>query len=343
MSNIITNPNNRLLRLAHSSYRLPASMRKSLEPILNKVYPLVMLFLTVVFVTLAQLGGGAIAGGIIVGLSIRAGAPPPSLEGSLEEVLARIGPLIWPNTALEFTIFLIGLFGPIFIILAIWLRLFEKRALWTIGLENRQVIWYYGRGLLVGLLMFTACVGILAAFGLVDFEADTSRPQGMLALGGVSLIFLGWMVQGAAEEALTRGWLLSVISIRYGLFWGVLLSSSLFAILHLFNPSVSLIAMLNLFLFGLFAALYALYEEGLWGVFSIHAVWNWAQGNIFGFEVSGNPQAGGALIDLMEVGPDYLTGGPFGPEGGLAVTAVLGVSCVVVWVLGMQKSNTTHG
>ena len=110
-------------------------------------------------------------------------------------------------------------------------------------------------------------------------------------------------------------------------------------IFHALNPNLSLIALLNLFLFGLFAALYTLYEGGLWGVFSIHAVWNWAQGNIFGFEVSGQLAPGGTMFNLMETGPDVITGGPFGPEGGLAVTIVLLVGCGVVWWLAQHQAQ----
>jgi hypothetical protein len=127
-----------------------------------------------------------------------------------------------------------------------------------------------------------------------------------------------------------------VIGARYRPIWGILSSSLVFAVLHSLNPNLNPIAILNLFLFGLFTALYALYEGGLWGVFSLHTVWNWAQGNLFGFEVSGLARPVGTLFDLMEVGPDAITGGPFGPEGGLAVTVVLVVGCGVVWWLGRK-------
>jgi membrane protease YdiL (CAAX protease family) len=238
-----------------------------------------------------------------------------------------------PDTALEQAILLICVFGPIFILLWLWLALVEKRPLWTIGLERAGAGWKYLRGLAVGLGMFTAAVAVSAVLGYIDFEAGNPAGQGWPALGGVLLVFIGWAVQGPAEEALTRGWLLPVIGARYKPWLGVLISSLLFAVMHSLNPNLSPIAMLNLFLFAVFAALYALEEGGLWGVFSIHAVWNWAQGNVFGFEVSGNAAPGGTLFNLMEVGPDAITGGPFGPEGGLAVSLVLVVSiAVVIWV-----------
>jgi membrane protease YdiL (CAAX protease family) len=115
------------------------------------------------------------------------------------------------------------------------------------------------------------------------------------------------------------------------------ISALVFAVYHSLNPNLSPIAFLNLFLFGVLTAFYALYEGGLWGVFGIHAAWNWAQGNIFGLEVSGIPPAGGTLFNLMETGPDAITGGQFGPEGGLAVTAVLIVSSIIVWLIQVRN------
>jgi uncharacterized protein len=100
-----------------------------------------------------------------------------------------------------------------------------------------------------------------------------------------------------------------------------------------------MISLVNLALFGLFAALYALFEGGLWGIFAIHSIWNWAQGNLFGFEVSGLELQSGVLFDLMEVGPDWITGGLFGPEGGVVVTIVLLVSSALVWMAGKRRKT----
>jgi membrane protease YdiL (CAAX protease family) len=144
------------------------------------------------------------------------------------------------------------------------------------------------------------------------------------------LSFLGWMIQGAAEETLTRGWLLPVIGARYTPILGVAISALIFALFHSLNPNLGPIAVLNLAFFGIFTAFYALYERGIWGVFGLHSAWNWAQLNLFGFEVSGNTFSGESLFNLTEVGPDLITGGAFGPEGGLSVTIILVISCIMV-------------
>jgi membrane protease YdiL (CAAX protease family) len=271
--NSLLNPNNRLFQLARSGRRLP--------------HIILAIVLSFVFILIAQFTGGVLAVILVVSLSIVTGQVT---LGELAAILSSNNPEavtahILPDTALEQTLFLILLFMPMFLIIWVWLALFEKRPLWTIGLKGAGGWQKYLRGLLVGLLMFGASIGISAALGYIALEGVSPQPQGLTALGGVLLVFLGWTVQGPAEEALTRGWLLPVIGARYKPLLGVIVSSLIFAAFHSLNfiglrmePIFIGLALLNLFLFGLFAALYALYEGSLWGVFSIHAVWNWAQG-----------------------------------------------------------------
>jgi membrane protease YdiL (CAAX protease family) len=177
--------------------------------------------------------------------------------------------------------------------------------------------------------MFAAAVGILALFGSVSFEQGNPAEQGFPAIAGVMLVLIGWIVQGGAEEVLIRGWVLPVIGARYKPWVGLLVSSLIFALLHGLNPNLSVIALVNLALFGVFAGLYAMREGSMWGISALHTVWNWVQGNFFGLQVSGNGAGGGTLINLMETGADWLTGGEFGPEGGLAVTIVLLISIAI--------------
>jgi len=229
---------------------------------------------------------------------------------------------------------LVSAFVGIFLLLALWMKFYEKRPLASLGYEKNAALWQYLRGLGLGIALFAGAVGILALFGAVAPEqgGDPAR-QGIAALGGVLIVFLGWMVQGAAEEALARGWMLPTLSARYKPWVGILLSSLFFAVLHGLNPNLSVIALVNLFLFGVFAAFYALREGSLWGISALHAVWNWVQGNFFGLQVSGMETGGGMLLNLQETGADWLTGGAFGPEGGLAVTLMLllGISITLLW------------
>lgn len=231
------------------------------------------------------------------------------------------------------SLLLITSFILIYVFIGLWLRFFEKRPFWTLGYELKNAAMQYGRGILIGMLMFGGAVGLLAASGNVTFESGDPAQQGLLALGGVSIMLIGWMIQGSAEEVVFRGWMLPVVGARYRPWIGLLISSLLFALLHGLNPGLSALAVVNLVLFGVFAGLYAMREGSIWGISALHTVWNWVQGNFFGFEVSGTIASGGTLINLMETGQDWLTGGAFGPEGGLAVTIVLliGILVTLFW------------
>lgn len=319
--NKLLDPHNHVFELARMGQRLPPG--------------LAAVPLSFVFVLAAQFAGGLPAIFLIVALSLREAGQSLSVERPEELVQ-----LVMPNTALELTILLILSFAPIFLLLWGWLKWYEKRPFWTLGLEWGGAWFYYLRGVLAGLLMFALSVGVSAGLGFMAVEeSSAAQPQGLAALAGVLLVFLGWTVQGPAEEVLARGWLLPIIGARHKPIWGIIISAVVFAVYHSLNPNVSPVAFVNLFLFGLFTALYVLYEGGLWGVFGIHAAWNWAQGNVFGLEVSGQPAAGGTLFNLMETGPDVITGGPFGPEGGLAVTVVLLISSGAVWLVSGQGNK----
>jgi membrane protease YdiL (CAAX protease family) len=230
------------------------------------------------------------------------------------------------------TFYLLLSFFPIYLLIWGWLLLFERRHLWTAGFEWQGALWKYLRGFLIGILLIVFSVVAAAVTG-VEFDtllARTADPAGMLlGLAGIAIILVGWIVQGGAEEVLTRGFLLPIFGVRYGLPVAILVSSVLFSALHLFNDYLSWIALLNLALFGVFACLYALREGSLWGICALHSSWNWAQGNLFGLPVSGT-NSGSSLVSLTLTGPDWWAGGAFGPEGGFAVSLVLLISCIIL-------------
>lgn len=207
----------------------------------------------------------------------------------------------------------------------IFVRLWEDRPFHTIGLRTAAPWRKLGRGMGLGLAMFALSVGLSAVWGFIRFERLGGAGDSPLSLVGWMLLALAFFaVQASAEEVQFRGYLLPVLGARGGGWVGILGSAFIFGLSHGLNPHVTGVAVCNIVLVGLFLALYTLWEEGLWGVFGWHAAWNWAQGNLFGLEVSGQKGlATHPLLDLTEIGPDWITGGSFGPEGGTAVTIVM--------------------
>ncbi len=231
-------------------------------------------------------------------------------------------------------------FGGTIILVGLWVFFYERRPFSSLGFQRAAALVQYGRGLLMGLLAFAGVVGLMALLGAITFEPASTASAGASAWLGVLLVLPGWIVQGASEEIATRGWILPTIGARYRPFLGILLSTLFFTVMHAFNPGLSLIAIANLALYSLFAALYALREGSLWGICAFHSAWNWAQGNLFGLSVSGKVLDIGTLIDLMSSGPDWLTGGAFGPEGSLVTTLGFGLATMLLlfWPAGAMRA-----
>ena len=250
-----------------------------------------------------------------------------SLMGSLATVplflALRNIPLFFNNK--DLLSLLITLFSFAFISLLVFFRVkvIEKRSFSSIGFNKNNWLKKYSLGFLIGLAMMSIIVLILFPFGYITVEKNPIQPVGISAIASVLVILLGLIIQGATEEIVTRGWLLNVLSTKYNIGVGLLISSTLFGLMHLTNPNVNYIAVINIILVGLFYGLYVIKTNDLWAVCGMHSAWNFAQGNIFGFKVSGLDVSVGSLIDLNLVGSDFVTGGIFGPEAGITATFIL--------------------
>lgn len=264
-----------------------------------------------------------------------------SLIGSLATVPLYLAlsnvPLFFNNQ--DLLSLLITLFSFAFISLLIFFRVkvIEKRSLSSIGFNKNNWLKKYSLGFLIGLVMMSIIVLILLSFGYITVEKNPIQLVGISAISSILVILFGWIIQGATEEIVTRGWLLNVLSTKYNIGVGLLISSTLFGLMHLTNPNVNYIAVINIILVGLFYGLYVIKTNDLWAVCGMHSAWNFAQGNIFGFEVSGLDVSVGSLIDLNLVGNNVITGGAFGPEAGIIATFILLVSIGILLFINVMN------
>ena len=216
----------------------------------------------------------------------------------------------------------------------VYCRAIEKRSWLSLGFAKKGAVGEYAAGLGVGLMLFGCAVALSAVTGNLTLRANPAPAVGMIVL-----YFLGYMVQGMSEEILCRGYLMVSMQRGCPLWVAILTNALIFAVLHMGNPGVTPLALLNLLLFGIFASLYTLRRGSLWGIGAIHTVWNFAQGNIFGISVSGMSGNPSLLIATTSEGGTLIHGGAFGMEGGLAVTLVLTVGCVVMLMMKTKKSE----
>lgn len=216
----------------------------------------------------------------------------------------------------------------------LYCRFAEKRSLLSLGFVKKGFAVEYAAGLGIGLVLFGVAVALCVATGNLTLSVNTAPAVGM-----IFLYFLGYTVQGMSEEILCRGYLMVSLQRGCPLWMAVLTNALIFTILHLGNPGVTPLALVNLTLFGIFASLYTLRRGSIWGISAIHTTWNFAQGNIFGIQVSGLTGNPSLLTATVSEDGNLIHGGAFGMEGGLAVTVVLAVGCGVMMVIKTKKSE----
>jgi len=214
-------------------------------------------------------------------------------------------------------------FLPTILLVFLYMKVVEKRSYRTMGFEKKGYKKYL-YGFLFGLILFSIAVILSIIFGGMTIKLSFQTSF----LPAIVTILLGFLIQGAAEEVVFRGWVLPVVGARYNLKVAIILSSALFAFLHGLNPGITLLSVINLVLFGVFAAVYALQEESLWGICGFHSAWNWIQGSVFGVKVSGTTVPGGSIFITTPVeNKELISGGAFGIEGSIL--------CSVVFIVGI--------
>ena len=185
-------------------------------------------------------------------------------------------------------------------------------------------------GLLLGAGLFAAIVGILALAGAYE------------VLGRQEWTVVQWSLPAAAvafrEEMLFRGIIQRVSEERLGSWLALALAAAWFGFMHADNPNAGPFDGLMIALFGggLLGACY-LATRRLWLAIGVHAAWNLAEGGVFGTPVSGYDIPG--LLRSSLSGPEWLTGGAFGPESSLVTLAVCTAASAALLTVAWRRGR----
>jgi membrane protease YdiL (CAAX protease family) len=148
----------------------------------------------------------------------------------------------------------------------------------------------------------------------------------------IMFVFVGWN-----EELLSRGYHLQTIASGTNLFWGVIISSAVFGLLHLSNPNATWLSAAGIFFAGVFLAFGYICTRQLWLPIGLHIGWNFFEGVGFGFPVSGLDIY--ALTRITVHGPELWTGGAFGPEAGLIILPSLIVGAFLIYLYTRRRTR----
>ncbi len=201
-----------------------------------------------------------------------------------------------------------------------WTRKVEKRPIRTFGFYRENFLSNLLKGFSLGLALFLLTLLGLVVLGQYRLESIHLNPY---SLAFVVFTIPFWILQGTAEELVTRAWLIPQLAKRTNLKVAIIISSSLFTLLHLGNPGITFLSAIDLFLFGVAMSLYLLKTDTIWGIGGIHGAWNFAQGNLFGVLVSGQSSGTSIMRFTPQGNQDWLSGGSFGIEGSIVSSIIL--------------------
>jgi membrane protease YdiL (CAAX protease family) len=142
-----------------------------------------------------------------------------------------------------------------------------------------------------------------------------------------------FFVFAAIEELINRGYLFQALCEGAGVWPAAILTSLCFSAVHVINPAFSLLGGLFLFVHGLLYAVAYLKTRSLWTPIGLHMAWNCCQGPLAGMNVSGT-SVKHSFMSTTPIGPEWVTGGDFGIEGGVAAIVF---SALVLAVLVKAK------
>ena len=232
-------------------------------------------------------------------------------------------------TASESDYYLINI--PIFLITAVVLLLLYNLLIRYVEANDackiapRKDISSIGNGLFIGFSYFiivTVTMSLCGYYHIKSIQFDWEKQ-----LCSFTLFFL----VAVSEEIFFRGILFRMINRRWNIWAALVISALIFGGLHIFNDNATLWSSIAIAIEAgsLLGAAYA-YSKNIWLPIGIHWIWNYTQGNILGFPVSGEDNVTSIITPEIS-GPQWLTGGSFGAEASV-ISAVIGL-LISLWFI----------
>lgn len=241
----------------------------------------------------------------------------------IESVLVRLGVRGATNAYLT----VLALLGAHAIMLS-WVDRRPWSFVWLGSEAARPAAWLGGFAL--GALAIAAPIVALAAVHWLRREPATAGSWAGAALRVSALLLPAALL----EELLVRGYILAVLRQAAGAWPAVLATSLAFGVMHLANPGVTVETTVLVTLAGIFLGVVVLGMRSLYAGWMAHFAWNWTMAVVFHTAVSGLPVET-PNYRYVDAGPDWATGGPWGPEGG--VPAGIGMLGGLTYLIARQR------
>ena len=211
----------------------------------------------------------------------------------------------------------------------------SKLKIEQLGFTKDNIVFSYLKGALFGILQIFSVFFII--FGLKAIDVYYAGNINILLL---IKVFIFFVFQGLFEEILFRGYLMPFFSKVIGIKFTIILLSFLFTCIHLLNPNLNIVGLVNIFLSGVTFSLIYYYTGNLWIVGAMHTLWNFILGFIVGSQISGIITYNSVFFSIPVENKDLISGGVFGFEASIVTTIVeLTISLFVIYLIKKEKNK----
>ena len=186
-------------------------------------------------------------------------------------------------------------------------------------------------GISLAIVLYAVGFGVSLLAGAIEIAGVVFNPSSLL----ISFVF--FLLVAITEEFALRGFVLErMLQGGVNKFWALFLSATLFSLVHIANPNFDFLSFINILLAGILLGSSYIYTRNLCFPIALHWFWNWIQGPVLGYEVSGNKFCDGLLtLHLPET--NLINGGAFGFEGSILCTVLMVAGTAVI--LKMVRKN----
>ncbi len=210
------------------------------------------------------------------------------------------------------------------------LRIFiDKRSVKSLGFSWKGYRSHAWQGFWLAIAILSVSSVVLMLTKNLQFTSVNFNIKDLL-IGAILMLLISF-----AEEVMVRGYLLNNLMQSINKWPALLITAAIFAAMHLFNPGITFFSFLNIFFAGILLGINYIYTRNLWFGIFLHFMWNYMQGFILGFEVSGVHT--NALLSQSVQGNDILTGGKFGLEGSVITIILITVSIFFLQFIYKKK------
>jgi uncharacterized protein len=223
---------------------------------------------------------------------------------------------------------------PLTLIIYTFRKYLDKRSISSMGFSLRNRTRDIVAGFFIAVILF-----IFGSFILVEINAIGITYTGF-ELSSFLLSLVLFTIVAFNEEILMRGYILNNLMGSTNKYLALLISAVMFSLLHGMNASISLLALVNIMLAGIILGSTYIFTKNLWFPISLHLFWNFFQGPVLGYSVSGMKIS--SIFKVTLTGSNTVNGGEFGFEGSLVCTVLLiiAISFIMGYYLGYFKKIT---